>query len=170
MFRVHIDHTPKRPTLSKVLIAKSIWISRTQSKSREFNLRSKHRIHCTKPISVFRPPTCTLCISHELHLNSTNSTQAPRPRHGAVVAKLDDSTAIVFGGWSWLEMGDVHFMRLVGCNDVETGTLQRTATHCNILQRNSLQHTATRGWKWVMCTLCDLFVVMMLRLVRCNAH
>jgi len=38
-----------------------------------------------------------------------------------VVAKLDDSTAIVFGGWSWLEMGDVHFVRLVGCNDVETG-------------------------------------------------
>ena len=87
-----------------------------------------------------------------------------------MVAKLDDATAIVFGGWSWLEMGDVHFVRLVRCNDVETGTLQRTATHCNILQRNSLQHTATRGWKWVMCTLCDLFVVMMLRLVRCNAH
>jgi len=67
-----------------------------------------------------------------------------------------------------------HFVRLVASIDVETGsnthatncdTLQRTAPHCNILQRNSLQHTATRGWKCVTGTLCDLLGVTMLRLV-----
>ena len=40
--------------------------------------------------------------------------RVPRPRQGALVAKLDECTAVVYGGWSWKEMGDVHFLRLLG--------------------------------------------------------
>lgn len=40
----------------------------------------------------------------------------PRARQGAVLAKVDARTAVVFGGWSWQEMGDVHFLRLVADN------------------------------------------------------
>ena len=42
--------------------------------------------------------------------------RVPRPRQGALVKKLDDCTAVVFGGWAWKEMGDVHFVRLLGAS------------------------------------------------------
>ena len=44
----------------------------------------------------------------------------PCRRQGAVVAKLDARTAVVYGGWGGRELADVHFLRLLG-PEVDSG-------------------------------------------------
>ena len=39
--------------------------------------------------------------------------------------QVDVRTAVVFGGWSWQEMGDVHFLRLVASHGLTPDDLEQ---------------------------------------------